>query len=161
MAPECSSSLGTRPRAERVESAVTLVIAIAALTAFALLAGVVPLLLLLLLVILPTRLTVAFLGLAFDWLPHHGLSKTPQEDRFKTTRNRVGWERLMTPVFLYQNYHLVHHLHPLIPFYRYLVAWRRNEEVHLEHDPPLAAAGDLELSVEEYGRMRGIGSGGE
>ena len=148
--------LGTRPRAERVESAATLVIALGVLTAFALLAGLVPLLLL---VILPTRLTVAFLGLVFDWLPHHGLSSTPQEDRFKTTRNRVGWERLMTPVFLYQNYHLVHHLHPLIPFYRYLVAWRRNEEAYLEHDPPLATAAGRELSVEQYRRMRGIGSG--
>ena len=147
--------LGSRPRAEQVESVITLVVALAAVIAFALLAGLVPLLLL---IILPTRLTVVFLGLAFDWLPHHGLSSTPQEDRFKTTRNRVGWERLMTPVFLYQNYHLVHHLHPLIPFYRYLVAWRRNEEEYLEHDPPLATATGHELSVEQYRRMRGIES---
>ena len=27
----------------------------------------------------------------------------------------------MSPVLLYQNYHLVHHLHPLVPFYQYVV----------------------------------------
>ena len=32
---------------------------------------------------------------------------------------------------LYQNYHLVHHLHPVIPFYRYVAVWRRGEESYL------------------------------
>ena len=32
-----------------------------------------------------------------------------------TTRVRVGLEWLMTPMMLFQNYHLVHHLHPAVP----------------------------------------------
>ena len=47
-------------------------------------------------------------------------------------------ERLLTPVLLYQNYHLVHHLHPLIPFYRYIAVWRRNESEYLSGDPELS-----------------------
>ncbi len=65
---------------------------------------------------------------AFDYLPHHGLHHTPSEDKLKTTRNRVGAERVLSPLLLYQNYHLVHHLHPVVPFYRYLAVWRRNED---------------------------------
>ncbi|MGI9557933.1 MAG: hypothetical protein ACR2N5_08335, partial [Solirubrobacterales bacterium] len=57
-------------------------------------------------------------------------------------------------VFLYQNYHLVHHLHPLIPFYKYLVAWRRNEEEYLSHDPPLRTFTGADLGVDEYRRRR-------
>ena len=56
----------------------------------------------------------------FDWLPHHGLDETQSENRYRATRNRVGMEWLFTPLMLSQNYHLVHHLHPSIPFYRYL-----------------------------------------
>ena len=69
---------------------------------------------------------------------------SPTEDKLKTTRNRIGGERWISPVMLYQNYHLVHHLHPLVPFYRYIAVWRRNEAKYLEGDPALstrAAAG--------------------
>ena len=66
----------------------------------------------------------------------------------------VAW--LMTPALLYQNYHLVHHMHPLIPFYRYLVTWRRNEREYLERDPPLVTVTGRELDVAEYRRMRGL-----
>ena len=104
------------------------------------------------LIIVPGRLNVAFLAFAFDWLPHHGLSDTPDTNRFRTTRNRVGMERLMTPALIYQNYHLVHHMHPLIPFYRYIAAWRRNEDAYLAEDVPLATAGGHELDVDEYRR---------
>ena len=55
---------------------------------------------------------------------------------------------------LYQNYHLVHHLHPLIPFYRYLAVWRRNEETYLEGEPALATPRGRELTVAEYRRIR-------
>ncbi len=145
--------LGSRPRQEQLEYAITGLIVAAAAVAFVLAAGIGPLLLL---VVVPTRINVAFLGFAFDWLPHHGLDATPEEDRFQTTRNRVGLEWLMTPALIYQNYHLVHHMHPLIPFYRYITAWRRNEETYLAQDPPLSTAAGHRLSVEEYRQRRGL-----
>ena len=112
-----------------------------------------------LLYILPSRFAIMFLGFAFDFLPHHGLDATPEEDRFKTTRNRIGMEPVMNAVLLYQNYHLVHHLHPLIPFYKYVTAWRRNEEQYLANEPALSTLAGRELTVEEYRRARGLGGG--
>ncbi len=146
--------IGGRPRREKIELAATLAVEAVIFGAIIAAGHGVELLVFL---ILPTRLNILFLGFAFDFLPHHGLEHTPQEDKFKTTRNRVGWERLMSPVLLYQNYHLVHHLHPLIPFYRYLRTWRRNEDAYLEHDTPLSTVAGRELTVEEYRRRRGVG----
>jgi ring-1,2-phenylacetyl-CoA epoxidase subunit PaaE len=139
--------LQSRPRREQIEYAVTLPITIALVVAFTLATSVSDLLLL---IILPGRLNVMFLAFAFDWLPHHGLEDTPDTNRFRTTRNRVGLEWLMTPALIYQNYHLVHHMHPLIPFYRYIVAWRRNEDAYLAEDPPLTTVGGRELSADDY-----------
>jgi fatty acid desaturase len=108
------------------------------------------------LVYAPSRLAILYLAWAFDYLPHHHLHHTPEQDRFKATRNRIGFERLLTPLLLYQNYHLVHHLHPVIPFYRYIKVWRRNEEAYLEGDPALSTAGGRELTPDEYRAIRGL-----
>lgn len=104
--------------------------------------------------VLPTRLNIAFLGFAFDFLPHHGIETTPEQHRYRTTRNRVGMEPVMNAVLLYQNYHLVHHLHPRIPFYAYLRAWRRNEQTYLAHGTPLVTITGRELSSDEYRERR-------
>jgi fatty acid desaturase len=110
---------------------------------------------LLVLVIAPQRLAMLQMGLIFDWLPHHGLrSATAPPDQFDATRNRVGWERLMTPLTLYQNYHLVHHLHPTIPFYRYISVWRRNEDRYLQHEPLMSTWAGRPVTTEEYRRLR-------
>ena len=55
---------------------------------------------------------------------------------------------------LYQNYHLVHHLHPLVPFYRYIRVWRRNEEKYLEGDPALSTVMGRPITADEYRQMR-------
>ena len=105
--------------------------------------------------ILPSRLALFGLAWGFDWLPHHGLSPSGERnDHFPSTRNRVGLERLLTPLMLYQNYHLVHHLHPVIPFHRYLAVWRRNEREYLERDPVLASPLGRDVTPEEYRRLR-------
>jgi fatty acid desaturase len=104
--------------------------------------------------ILPSRIQLLWLGYAFAYLPHHDLSHTPQSNRFRTTRLRVGAERLLTPVMLYQNYHLVHHLHPLVPFYRYIAVWRRNEGRYLANDPAVVSVRGRPLSADEYQQLR-------
>jgi fatty acid desaturase len=35
---------------------------------------------------------------------------------------------LLTPVLLFQNYHLIHHLIPTVPFYRYGRIWRAKKD---------------------------------
>jgi len=143
--------LGSRPRGEQVEEGIALGVLVAVTVAAIATGHVIDIVVLL---FVPCRLAVLFLGWAFDYLPHSRLHHTPTEDKLKATRNRVGLERLVSPALLYQNYHLVHHLHPVVPFYRYLAVWRRNEERYLEGDPALTTLAGRELTVDEYRRLR-------
>jgi len=109
--------------------------------------------------LLPQRLGIGVLAWWFDWLPHHDLGVTARTDRFRATRVRVGREWLMTPVMLYQNYHLVHHIHPTIPFYRYVRAWENTRDDFLSRDVPIATAWGTELTPAEYRAWRGLTDG--
>ncbi|MCA9629889.1 MAG: fatty acid desaturase [Myxococcales bacterium] len=102
-----------RPRRERLEAIGTLLGSYVALAALAL-AGhwqfVVAWL-------IGARLAIALLAFAFDYLPHAPHDVVQKQDRYRaTTLIDHGW---LTPVLLYQNYHLIHHLYPGVPFYRY------------------------------------------
>ena len=142
-----------RPRAEIAEQFGVLVAVAAAFTALVMTGHGWELLVIYL---IPQRLGIAVLGWWFDWLPHHELEATAKSNRFQATRIRVGWERVMNPVMLYQNYHLVHHIHPTIPFYRYVQVWRRTESDFLDRGAPIATAWGTELSPAEYRSWRRI-----
>jgi beta-carotene hydroxylase len=58
------------------------------------------------------------LGLFFDYLPHRPFK---ERDRWKNAR--VYPSRLVNLLILGQNYHLVHHLWPSIPWYKYQPAY--------------------------------------
>ena len=60
----------------------------------------------------------------------------------------------MTPLFVYQNYHLVHHLHPSVPFYRYVRAWRRNEQAYLDRNAAISTWFGRSLTPSEYRTWR-------
>ncbi len=143
--------LRTRPRREKVELVATWLV-VGAVCVAAIATG--HLFELVVLYFLPIRLAILWLGFAFDYLPHNGLHHTPRTDKFKTTRNRIGLEWLLSPLLLYQNYHLVHHLHPIIPFHRYLAVWRRNEDRYLSHDPALSDVRGRPITADEYRRIR-------
>lgn len=104
--------------------------------------------------VLPQRIGIVVLAWWFDYLPHHGLSATQREDKYRATRVRVGGESLITPVLVYQNYHLVHHLHPSIPFYRYIRAWRRNEQAYLDRNAAISTWFGRSLTPNEYRTWR-------
>lgn len=89
----------------------------------------------LLLWFLPSRIAIAFLVFAFDYLPHHPHSHTHQQDPFKAANIRRGYEWLLTPLLLSQNYHLAHHLYPTVPFYRYRRVWEARIKYHMSKDP--------------------------
>ncbi|MEN0060655.1 MAG: fatty acid desaturase [Myxococcota bacterium] len=108
-----------RPAAELLEAAFTVVGLIALVTTLGLSFGWTPVLLGW---VLPTRLAVTFLAFAFDYLPHHPHAVPAAEDPYQATR--VIDRPWLTPVLLFQNYHLIHHLYPAIPFYRYAKVWR-------------------------------------
>jgi beta-carotene hydroxylase len=58
------------------------------------------------------------LGLFFDYLPHRPFK---ERDRWKNARVYPG--KILNILILGQNYHLVHHLWPSIPWYKYQSAY--------------------------------------
>lgn len=67
--------------------------------------------------IIPARLTFLYLAIFFAWLPHFPYEHT---DRFRNTRITLfpgsSW------LLLHQDRHLIHHLYPSIPWFRYRAA---------------------------------------
>ena len=121
-------ALTTRPRDERAETVATL-LALWGLAALAAASGHAREVLLF--VVLPSRLAIGLLACSFDWLPHAPHEVRGADDRFRATLN-VRWSAarrggLLTPLLLSQNYHLVHHLFPGVPFYRYGAVWSARE----------------------------------
>lgn len=71
---------------------------------------------------LPAQIGALILQVWFVWLPHHDFSET---SRYRNTRIR-GWLG-STIMLLGQDHHLIHHLYPRVPFYRYRRVYR---EIH-------------------------------
>jgi beta-carotene hydroxylase len=101
---------------------------------------------------LPSAFAFMVLGFAFDYLPHrpsvnqdiyHGTSlvsitqhgyreadqNEPRRSEKKTDRREHDPESYLTSPLtiplLFQNYHVVHHLYPWLPFYMYSAVWHR------------------------------------
>ena len=123
-----------RPKAERRESFLAVLFAVAVIAGVTL-AGLLEYYLLLF--FLPTRIAKLWITLAFDFLPHYPHEVSAKQDRYRATSNRVGIEWLMTPLFIAQNYHLVHHLYPAVPFYRYLKIWNARKTYHESKNPAI------------------------
>jgi fatty acid desaturase len=72
-----------------------------------------------------SRLALGLLAFAFDYLPHRPHTVLQRDDRFRATSMRLGlpWQVLL----LNQSHHLVHHLKPQVPFYRYPDVWEAQE----------------------------------
>ncbi|WP_280361576.1 fatty acid desaturase [Nocardia wallacei] len=136
-----------RPRAEVLETAALMTFSLTAIVAAACTGY---LWTLAVVCLIPGRVAMFVLAWWFDWLPHHDLEDIQRENRYRATRNRVGSEWILTPLLLSQNYHLVHHLHPSIPFYRYVAAWRRNEAAYLERDSAISTVFGQQLDAAQY-----------
>ncbi|MGB0590208.1 MAG: fatty acid desaturase [Myxococcota bacterium] len=79
--------------------------------------------------LVPLKLVFTFLAYSFDYLPHRPHRVTAKEDRYRATGIHPSpW---LTLPLMYQNYHLIHHLYPGVPFYRYPQIWRAEREVLL------------------------------
>lgn len=82
--------------------------------------------------ILASRIGLALVAVVFVFLPHYPAKITAKENEYQATTVRKGCEWLLTPLFVYQNYHLIHHLYPTMPFYNYIKVW------HLKYDELIA-----------------------
>jgi len=88
---------------------------------------------------LPARLAIVWLAFAFNFLPHHPHMVEQRHNPYAATSAREGGEPVMRWLFLFQNYHIVHHLYPSVPFYRYLKIWRLNQKEFCRQGTPVVA----------------------
>ena len=146
--------LRQRPRKEKLGYAMNVTLALTLMTALVVLGYGRELVLI---YFIPQRIGMGILAWWFDWLPHHDLD-TAKSNRFRATRVRIGWERVMCLLLLYQNYHLVHHIHAAIPFYLYVKAWRAAEAGYLDRNVPIATAWGQEMTPSEYRARRDVAS---
>lgn len=76
--------------------------------------------------LLPAYFNLPLLAFFFAYAvhhPHHHEGKY-RDSNVWLTNNRF-LQPIVTAVFMFQNYHLIHHLHPRVPFYRYGVVFRQ------------------------------------
>ncbi|MEM8933104.1 MAG: fatty acid desaturase [Acidobacteriota bacterium] len=64
--------------------------------------------------IAPALVATGVLAFVFDWLPHQ-----PHQDRSRYRNSRILLFPGLGVLLTNQNLHLIHHLYPRIPFYRY------------------------------------------
>ncbi len=68
---------------------------------------------------IPSGIVGLALGLFFDYLPHR-----PFQERDRWKNARVYPNPILNVLIMGQNYHLIHHLWPSIPWYKYQPAYR-------------------------------------
>lgn len=78
---------------------------------------------------IPSVMGLWCLSIVFAWLPHH-----PHEETSRYKSSRIILNKVLSIISINQNYHLVHHLYPKIPFYKYPSAFRELEEELREND---------------------------
>ncbi|MBI1212773.1 MAG: hypothetical protein GC190_15020 [Alphaproteobacteria bacterium] len=76
---------------------------------------------------LPAGIASGMLAFVFDWLVHHP-HQVPVNDRYRTSNvylfpKNIHWP--VTILWIYQNYHIIHHLYPRVAFYRYPQVFNR------------------------------------
>ncbi len=79
----------------------------------------------------PAGIMGLLLGLFFDYLPHRPFQ---ERSRWKNARVYPGW--LLNILLLGQNYHLVHHLWPSIPWYNYQPAYYKMKPLLDKNESP-------------------------
>lgn len=89
---------------------------------------------------LPSRFSAWMICLTFMYLPHYPHGVAAKDDPYKATTIRQGWEWLLSPLLACQNYHLVHHLYPTVPFYRYRKVWLARKDFHESKNPAIVPA---------------------
>lgn len=89
--------------------------------------------------LIPIYVGFFLMCLVFMVLPHYPHAVRESVDPYQASLMRLGQEWLLTPILMYQNYHLMHHLYPTVPFYRYGRAWRTRLAYHQSMNPGIVS----------------------
>ena len=90
--------------------------------------------------LVPARLAMGLIAFSFSYFPHAPHDVTAKEDRFRAS-NILLYPGL-TVALLYQNYHLIHHLYPGVPFYRYARIFRSKRSELVRRGAPIFPRAD-------------------
>ena len=78
----------------------------------------------------PALFVYPILAFFLDWLPHHKLGEgAPFESTRLLGAPQGPLGRIMGWLYLYQNYHLIHHLYPRVPWHRMRLIFEHGREV--------------------------------
>ena len=87
-----------------------------------------------------SRIGLFLISFVFVYLPHFPGDVAADVNVYRASTIRRGWEWLLTPLLVYQNYHLIHHLFPTAPFYNYLKIWHLKYEELVAKEPAVQEA---------------------
>jgi fatty acid desaturase len=93
---------------------------------------------------LASRVGLFLITCVFVYLPHFPGDVDAKDNVYHATTIRKGMEWLLTPLLVYQNYHLIHHLYPTAPFYRYQKIWHLKYGELVDNDPAVQTAFGLQ-----------------
>ncbi|TQV70931.1 2Fe-2S iron-sulfur cluster binding domain-containing protein [Aliikangiella marina] len=71
-------------------------------------------------IIIPNAIAILALALFFDYIPHH-----PHKSLDRYHDSRIYPSKILNGLLLGQNYHLVHHMYPKVPWYRYKTVYEQ------------------------------------
>ena len=86
--------------------------------------------------LIPALIAAPFLGFTFDWLPHY-----PHHNIDKYHNTRIVTVPGLEWLSLFQSYHLIHHLYPRVPFYKYKQKFQAIETFLREKKSPIEGFG--------------------
>lgn len=94
--------------------------------------------------VFPLLFAVMLLGIFFDYLVHMPHESSEKFGDTNIIRTKKWFDGPMTWIWLYQNYHGMHHLFPKLPFYKY-----KYKKVFLEREQELIKLGLPVYIIEE------------
>lgn len=92
--------------------------------------------------VFPLLFAVMLLGIFFDYLVHMPHESSEKFGDTNIIRTKKWFDGPMTWIWLYQNYHGMHHLFPKLPFYKY-------KKVFLEREHELTKLGLPVFTIED------------
>lgn len=91
--------------------------------------------------VLASWLGSALLGVTFDWMPHHPHLSRNRWSHTRTFTYSAPVQGALDVILLGQTYHLVHHLYPRVPFYKYKAVFGRLGAFFQAKGAPMLRAG--------------------